>query len=153
GCDDFGAIATELDEARRAWMIGGTQLETSTSPVQLAWDRATMDLGVLALGDGSTPAERLTPAAGVPLYLTLFGRDAATAAGQALLLSPVIAEGTLRGLARHIGTKDDDFFDEQPGRIPQQVRDGPLGLLRITPWLHDYGDYAAPCAFLVLLGA
>ncbi len=146
-------MRSTLDEAQRAWRIGATQLETSTSTVQHAWDRARTDLGALALGDGSSQAERLAPAAGVPLYVTLFGRDAATAAGQALLLSPALAEGTLQVLARHIGTKDDDFFDEQPGRMPQQVRDGPLGLLRITPWLHDYGDYAAPCAFLVLLGA
>jgi glycogen debranching enzyme len=36
--------------------------------------------------------------------------------------------------------------------VPQQLRDDPLALLGITPSLHDYGDYAAPCAFLVLLG-
>jgi glycogen debranching enzyme len=134
------------------WNVHATRLYTSNPVVQKAWNRATADLVALALGDGNTPAERAVPAAGIPLYGTLFGRDALTIAGQSLMLSPQLAEGALRLLARHIGTRDDDFYDEQPGRVPQQVRDNPLALLGITPWLHDYGDYAAPCAYLVLLG-
>jgi glycogen debranching enzyme len=141
------------DSSQPEWVQSATRLHTSNAVVQRAWDRAVIDFASLGLGDGESPAMAATPAAGVPLYGTLFGRDALTASGQALLASPEVAEGALRVLARHIGTKDDDFFDEQPGRVPQQVRDGPLARLRITPWLHDYGDYAAPCAFLVLLGA
>jgi glycogen debranching enzyme len=110
------------------------------------------DLAGLALGQGDTPAELVVPAAGIPLYGTLFGRDALTTAGQSLMVSPTLAEGALRLLARHLGTRDDDFHDEQPGRVPQQVRDDPLALLGLTPWLNDYGDYAAPLAFLVLVG-
>jgi glycogen debranching enzyme len=152
GCGAFGTLATELDRARRTWAAGATRLETSTAVVQQAWDRAVADLAGLALGDGQTPAERLTPAAGVPHYVTLFGRDALTTCGQSLLVSARLAEGALRLLARHLGTKDDDFYDEQPGRVPQQVRDDPLAVLGLTTFLQDYGDYAAPCAYLVLLG-
>jgi glycogen debranching enzyme len=153
GCDAFGSLADTLDRHKRAWAVGVTQLETDNSTVQRAWDRAVLDLASLALGQGDAPAEFLVPAAGVPLYGALFGRDTATTAGQALLWSPDLAEGTLRLLARYIGTRDDDFHDEQPGRVPQQVRDDPLALLGLTPWTRDYGDYAAPCAYLVLLGA
>ncbi len=133
-------------------MSATCRLHTGNSTVQLAWERAATDLDALAIGDGNTPAESLVPVAGVPLYGTLFGRDALTIAGQSLMLSPALSEGALRLLARYVGTKDDDFYDEQPGRIPQQVRHDPLATLGITPWLHDYGDYAAPCAYLVLLG-
>jgi glycogen debranching enzyme len=152
GCDAFGALATKADEVRRTWTQGATRIQTRNWKVQRAWDRAVADLGALALGDGATDAELAVPAAGQPLYGTLFGRDASTAAGQSLIASPVLAEGALRLLARHLGSRDDPFYDEQPGRVPQQVRDDPLALLGLTPWLHDYGDYAAPCAFLVLLG-
>jgi glycogen debranching enzyme len=133
-------------------LIETCSLHTHNSTVQLAWNRAVTDMHALALGDGDTSVELHVPAAGLPLYGNLFGRDALTIAGQSLLLSPRLAEGSLRLLARHIGTKDDDFYDEQPGRIPQQIRSGPLPSLGITPWKHDYGDYAAPCAYLVLLG-
>lgn len=152
GCDAFGAVVTDADRARQAWVAGATKLKAPNPVVQRAWDRAVADLAALGLGQGETPAEWIVPAAGIPLYGTLFGRDALTMAGQALLLSPDLAEGALRLLARYVGSKDDDFYDEQPGRVPQQVRDDPLALLGLTPWLHDYGDYAAPCAYLVLLG-
>jgi glycogen debranching enzyme len=135
-----------------SWRRGAAHVEASDATLQRAWDTAVADLADLALGEGASPVERGVPAAGQPLYGTLFGRDALTVAGQALMLSPEIAEGALRALARLIGVQDDDFFDEQPGRVPQQVRDSPLALLGLTPWRHDYGDYAAPCAFLVLLG-
>jgi glycogen debranching enzyme len=153
GCDAFGALATDADQVRNTWTQRATRLRTRNWKVQRAWDRAVADLGALALGDGATDAELTIPAAGLPLYGTLFGRDALTAAGQSLIASPVLAEGALRLLARYLGTKEDPFYDEQPGRVPQQVRDDPLALLGLTPWLHDYGDYAAPCAFLVLLGS
>ena len=152
GCDAFGAVASDLDAARRGWTASATRIEAPNPTVRRAWDRAVADVGALALGDGETPAELVVPAAGIPLYGTLFGRDALTTAGQALMVSPTLAEGALRLLARHLGTRDDDFHDEQPGRVPQQVRDDPLALLGLTPWLRDYGDYAAPLAFLVLVG-
>jgi len=149
GCGAFDSA----DSSKPAWAESATRLETRNAVVQRAWDRAVIDFASLGLGDDEGPAMAATPAAGVPLYGTLFGRDALTASGQALLASPEVAESALRLLARHVGTRDDDFFDEQPGRVPQQVRSGPLARLGITPWRHDYGDYAAPCAFLVLLGA
>ncbi|HEX6607534.1 MAG TPA: glycogen debranching N-terminal domain-containing protein, partial [Chloroflexia bacterium] len=158
GCDSFGAAGAgaatrpPVDRAVGTWRARAARLSTPNPLVQHAWNRAASDLEALALGDGQTPAEWAVPAAGMPLYGTLFGRDALTLAGQSLLLSPDLAEGALRLLARHLGTHDDDFYDEQPGRVPQQVRAGPLALLGLTPWLHDYGDYAAPCAYLVLLG-
>jgi glycogen debranching enzyme len=145
-------VTSTRDAARRSWTAAATRIETPNPTVRRAWDRAVTDLGALALGDGETLAELVVPAAGIPLYGTLFGRDALTTAGQALMVSPMLAEGALRLLARHLGTRDDDFHDEQPGRVPQQVRDDPLALLGLTPWLRDYGDYAAPLAFLVLVG-
>jgi glycogen debranching enzyme len=154
GCDAFGTTATETDRQRAAWIRECTHLQTRNSTVQKAWDRAISDVGALAVGpmfEGENETELAVPMAGEPLYGTLFGRDALTLTGQAMFFTPKLAEGALRLLSRYVGNRDADFYDEQPGRIPQQVRNGPLGLLGITPWLHDYGDYAAPCAFLVLL--
>jgi glycogen debranching enzyme len=151
-CDAFGAAATEQDRAARKWAARATHVKTSNMAVQLAWDRAVADLQALALAEGASEAAgTFTPSAGQPLYGTLFGRDALTIAGQSMLFSPRMAESALGVLSGYIGSKDDDFYDEQPGRVPQQVRDNPLSILRMTSGLHDYGDYAAPCAFLILL--
>lgn len=160
-CEAFGAPAAAAYRDRAAWTARATRISTSNSTVQQAWDRAIADLAALSLGtslDGRLgtqviPAELATPAAGIPRFGALFGRDALTTAGQSLLFSPIPAEGALRLLARFLGATDDDFYDEQPGRVAQQVRDDPLAQLGITPYMHYYGDYAAPCAFLVLVAA
>ena len=153
GCNAFGATPTVTDRAAHRWATAATRIETPNPTVQQAWDRAIADLASLALGMGKTDAELIVPAAGIPLYQALFGRDALTTAGQSLIFSPVPATGALRLLARYLGTKDDPRYDEQPGRVPQQIRDDPLALLGKAPYLHYYGDYAAPCAYLVLVGA
>lgn len=153
GCDAFDTTPTVTDRAARRWFAAATRLETPNPTVQQAWDRAVADLASLALGMGKTDAELIVPAAGIPLYQALFGRDALTTAGQSLIFSPVLATGALRLLGRHLGTKNDPRYDEEPGRVPQQIRDDPLALLGKAPYLHYYGDYAAPCAYLVLVGA
>jgi hypothetical protein len=152
GCGAFGQQVTAAEAVAPAWLLEATGLETTNPTVQAAWDRGVGDLAALVLGEGATGVEQATPAAGIPHYQGLFGRDALTAAGQGLLASPRIAEGTLRLLARYIGSQEDHWNDEQPGRVLMQLRDGPLTLLNLRPWHPYYADYAAPCAFLVLLG-
>ncbi|TNC28058.1 glycogen debranching N-terminal domain-containing protein [Amycolatopsis alkalitolerans] len=63
-------------------------------------------------------------AAGVPWYLTLFGRDAIWAARMLLPLGTELAAGTLRTLARRQGEVVDSTAEEQPGKILHEVRRG-----------------------------
>jgi len=60
--------------------------------------------------------------AGVPWYLTLFGRDSLWAARMLLPLGTDIAEGTLRVLAAHQGTTVDRDTGEAPGKILHELR-------------------------------
>ena len=112
---------------------------------QRVWDRAVADLDSLRLSCG-------VPGAGVPIYQALFGRDALTTAWQALLHRRDLVRETLYHLAARLGTERNDFFDEQPGRVLQQQRAGPASLLEVLPFRRYYGDYAAPCVFLLALG-
>ena len=61
-------------------------------------------------------------AAGVPWYLTLFGRDSIWAARMLLPLGTELALGTLSALARRQGRSDDQITGEQPGKIPHELR-------------------------------
>ena len=76
------------------------------------------DLGALLLADEGD----LYCAAGSPWYLTLFGRDALWSARLALPLGHEPAAGTLRALARHQGTGHDPVSEEEPGKIPHELR-------------------------------
>jgi glycogen debranching enzyme len=115
-------------------------------------DGAMEDLGSLALLHGQED-EWLTPAAGMPIYPALFGRDAITAAWQAASLDrATMLDATLTRLRRLQGAVHDPARDEQPGRIVQQVRLGPLARAGRTPFARYYGDVASPLLFVLSLG-
>lgn len=58
----------------------------------------------------------------------------------------------LRYAAATLGRGINDFYDEEPGKTLARERWGPRALLREDPFAHHYGDYAAPCDFLIMLG-
>ena len=142
----------EDDGARTvSWMDTATRLETTNDGVRRSYERAVSDLAALALRRGP-PAEQAAFAAGIPIYHNAFGRDLLTTAWQALLASPVLLESAILVCERYQDSIRDDFRDEQPGRIIQQVRSGPLNLLNINPRERYYSDYASPGDLLVMLG-
>jgi hypothetical protein len=98
-------------------------------PVVRAQDRRLERLVERSLDD--LAALRLTTAiddgdtflgAGVPWYLTLFGRDSLWAARMLLPLGTDLAVQTLRVLGRRQGTKVDPLTAEAPGKIMHELR-------------------------------
>ncbi len=61
-------------------------------------------------------------AAGVPWFLTLFGRDSIWAARMMLPVGTGLAAGTLRTLARRQGTEVDEQSAGAPGKIMHELR-------------------------------
>jgi glycogen debranching enzyme len=90
-------------------------------------------------------------AAGVPWYVTLFGRDSLISSLQFLAYAPQVAEQTLRLLATYQGTKEDDWRDEEPGKIMHELRVGELAQTDRIPQTPYYGTIDATPLFLVLL--
>ena len=123
-------------------------LKTQNGLVQAAWDRAVDDLAGLALLDGDGE-ERLMPAAGIPKYVAMFGRDVLVSAFQAASLDPPMLRGSLHRVAQWNARSYDDRFDAEPGRVIHQRQESPLALLEKNPFLHYYGDYSAPGWFLI----
>ena len=66
-------------------------------------------------------------------------------------LEPQIARGTLRFLARHQGTHDDPFTDQEPGRILHELRTGEMAACREIPFIPYYGSVDATALFVMLL--
>ena len=60
-------------------------------------------------------------------------------------------DASLTRLGRMQSTRFDDWRDEQPGRIPYQMRSGPLALLNLNPYSAYYADYASPLMFVISL--
>jgi glycogen debranching enzyme len=86
-------------------------------------------------------------AAGVPWFLTVFGRDSLLASWMALPVDPALAVATLRHLARWQATTYDLATDAEPGKIQHEERTG----VAAQRW-HEryYGTVDATSLFVML---
>lgn len=109
--------------------------------------RAKLDLRALLLFSEEGPL----PAAGIPWFVTAFGRDSLLAALMLLPHHPEVAEGTLRYLAARQGTVHDAVSAEAPGKILHEVRQGELARTGKVPFAQYYGSIDATLLFMILL--
>lgn len=105
-----------------------------------ALEQGKKDLAALRLFDLDRGAQAWTVAAGLPLYVALFGRDTLTAAWEAAPVTTELIRGTLPVLAQLQGKRTDDWRDEQPGRMIHEAHTGPLSVLNYTPKGRNYGS-------------
>jgi glycogen debranching enzyme len=89
-------------------------------------------------------------AAGIPWYVTIFGRDALISSHQLLSVNPEPARQALELLAARQGTVVDDWRDEQPGKILHEVRQGELARAGFVPHSPYFGSVDATPWFLIL---
>jgi glycogen debranching enzyme len=91
------------------------------------------------------------PAAGLPWFMTVFGRDSLITSYQALPFTAELAETTLRVLAQYQATEIDDFRDAEPGKMLHEIRFGEMVHFGERPHSPYYGTADATPLFLVLL--
>lgn len=134
----------------RAWRNSLTQIEAPRERIlERIIHRNVEDIASFALLDGPEE-EWIVPQAGLPFYPALFGRDAITGAWQSAMLDRGDAiHATLTRLGRLQGVADDPMRDEQPGRILQQARLGPLSRTAALPYDRYFGDFASPLMYVV----
>ena len=145
GCSSFGGAGNERDRRRQIFLNEATRFaapqgETLTHVVRGTLEQAKRDLASLRLYDLDRGARAWTMAAGLPIYVALFGRDMLTAAWQSGLAGPDMMKGTLPELARWQGTESNDWRDEQPGRMIHEAHTGPLKALNFDPRGRYYGS-------------
>ena len=114
------------------------------------WDdlvrRALLDLHLLQSGTREQPF----PAAGIPWFATLFGRDSLIV-GLQHTWTPKHAAHILRLLANLQGKQVDPWRDEQPGKIMHELRRGELAHRNVIPFNPYYGTVDATPLFVILL--
>ncbi|HWH23567.1 MAG TPA: glycogen debranching N-terminal domain-containing protein [Candidatus Limnocylindria bacterium] len=119
--------------------------------VSAAWDQAVRDMEALRLEDPQVEKGVFVPAAGIPWFLTLFGRDALMVGMLAITGYPEFAIGALRRLAALQATDDDPQRDMEPGKILHEMRHGELAQLGLLPHSPYYGTHDATPLFLTTL--
>lgn len=145
GCHQFFGARNELDKKREIFLSESTQFRTGqaapklASVVESALLQATHDLAALRLPDLDQGNRSWVTAAGLPIYIALFGRDTLTAGWQACVVSTSMARGALRELPKWQGQVENDWRDEQPGRMLHEAHTGPLAMLNYNPRSRYYG--------------
>ena len=134
----------------KRWLDRAPTLECDWDSLRETYRRSLVDLAALRFSP-PVMGYRSLPAAGLPWFMTMFGRDSILTSLQALPFTPELAATTLRALADWQGTRVDDFRDEDPGRILHEMRYGELTAFEERPHSPYYGSADATPLFVVLL--
>ena len=139
-----------MEKDLESWVGDAPTLECDWDPLERTYTRSLVDLAALRFSPLSAGGRSL-PAAGLPWFMTMFGRDSIFTSLQALPFTPELAATTLRELGVRQGARVDDFRDEDPGRIPHELRYGELTAFEERPHSPYYGTADATPLFVVLL--
>jgi glycogen debranching enzyme len=140
------AMRRDLDEMLNA----APNLECDWQPLKDTYRRSLVDLAALRFSPQAALMRSL-PAAGLPWFMTIFGRDSIFTSLQALPFHPELAATTLQVLADWQGVRKNDERDEDPGRIVHEIRYGESMAFRERPHSPYYGTADATPLFVVLL--
>ncbi len=145
---EYVTAKKEIEESYDRWQRGLTQISTDSEVMNNVIETSILDLRSLII---NTKKDLLVPAAGIPWYDTIFGRDSLITCFQTLMLNPSLSSSTLRFLTLYQGTKVDTWTDEQPGKILHEIREGELANLHHIPHTPYYGTVDATLLYLILL--
>lgn len=149
GRGDLERPRPEMQESYEQWLELAPKLDTDWDALSHTYTRSVVDLAALRFYPG--PGEGAVPAAGLPWFMALFGRDTLITSLQTLPFFPELAECTLNCLARRQAQRDDPFRDAEPGKILHEERLGELTITGRRPHSPYYGTVDATPLFLVLL--
>src|SRR5207244_9554762 len=135
----------------RKWQDQVPRIEAGYDLLKHVYDRSIVDLAALRLHAEVEGNEFSLPAAGMPWFMAIFGRDTLVTSYQSLWVGPELAKGALQSLASLQGSEVNDFKDEEPGKILHEIRFGELTALGVKPHRPYYGTSDAPPLRLILV--
>ena len=148
-CRTLARPVPEMEESFEQWLERAPKLRTDWDELKHTYETSVVDLAALRFFPG--PGEGAIPAAGLPWFMALFGRDSIITSLQTIAFLPELAHCTLKALARRQARAYDDFRDAEPGKIPHEERHGELTILGERPHSPYYGSVDATPLYLILL--
>jgi glycogen debranching enzyme len=147
----FGTRQQPVEGPVSGWLERIPRLEAESELLTSVFRQSVVDLAALRITGDLLGESYVLPAAGLPWFMTLFGRDTLITSLQTLWVGPGLARGALHLLGALQGTRIDDFRDEEPGKILHEVRSGELTRLGEMPHSPYYGTADATPLWLILL--
>lgn len=155
--DRFGKPAYFPSLYKRTWNAFATSLNVKTSDRSMRhlpqmWRTSFSDLQALTIPVQCGKATFFPPAAGIPNFLALFGRDSLITSLETLQFNPLLARDTLSSLAYYQGKADVAETEEESGKILHELRLGETTRLGISPHRPYYGTIDATPLFCMVFG-
>ena len=141
--------AAKMDE----WQRRVLKIECSNEEFYRCYSQGVQDMAALRLPLKGTDHMMFVPAAGLPWFVALFGRDTLIVSLQAMIVYPEFAAGTLEVLGQYQATERDDYRDAEPGKILHELRYGELAHFKLIPHTPYYGTADATPLYLIALHA
>jgi glycogen debranching enzyme len=143
---ELSAERRQADDSLLRWRADAPSLTSPWTDLERTWERSVADLAALRMNiDGF---DGCVPAAGIPWFATVFGRDTLITCLQSIVFGPDLARSALRVLAETQATEDAPELDAEPGKVIHELRRGKAALVRPGRY---YGTADATPLFLVLL--
>jgi glycogen debranching enzyme len=140
-----------MERSLDRWLEDAPRLECDSDSLRTTYRRSLIDLAALRFSPPVSARGASLPAAGLPWFMTMFGRDSIFTSLQALPFTAELAATTLRALGGWQGSRVDDFRDEDPGRILHEMRYGEMTAFGERPHSPYYGSADATPLYVVLL--
>jgi glycogen debranching enzyme len=133
------------------WRQAVLKIRTSNEEFYRLFSQAVEDMQALPLPISGTDETHFVPAAGMPWFVALFGRDSLIVSLQNTLVYSDFARGALAVLGSLQATERDDFRDAEPGKIMHEMRHGELAHFKLVPHTPYYGTADATILYLIVL--
>lgn len=149
--ETFGEPERQATKVLRKWQDEVPRVAGGYDIVWHVFDKSVVDLASLRLHACVQGNEYSLPAAGLPWFMAIFGRDTLITSYQSMWVGPELARGALEALAGFQGTEVNDFKDEEPGKILHEIRFGELAELGMKPHRPYYGSVDSTPLWLIVL--
>jgi glycogen debranching enzyme len=143
----FGEEVGRVRDSLSAWQLKVPQVRTTWEMLSHAFVQSVADLASLRMRSNGSGIGKL-PGAGVPWFMSVFGRDTIITCLQTLIFGPELARTALEVLAELQAREDDPSIDAEPGKIPHEVRQGKAAR---TWFPRYYGTVDATPLYLILV--
>jgi glycogen debranching enzyme len=144
----FGEERARVRDSLAAWQLRVPSIRGDWDPLTHAFRQSVSDLAALRMRGASGRDVGNLPAAGMPWFMTVFGRDTLITCLQTLLFGTELARSALEVLAELQAKEDDPSIDAEPGKIVHELRRGKAAKRWFAAY---YGTVDATPLYLVLL--
>jgi glycogen debranching enzyme len=145
-----GKMGDKMRQDLAHWVEEAPKVSAYPDAIRALYQRSLVDIAALRFRPEES-SNLSIPAAGLPWFMAMFGRDSLFTSYQLLPFAPELASTSLKVLAERQGKVFDDLREEEPGRILHELRFGELTHFHERPQSPYFGASDTTPLFLVLL--